>query len=83
MRDTNYIKVFSGNFIYAQMIINRLEEVGIRAVVKDESESGRLAGFGSPIQGFQDIYVSADELTKAVPIVELAKSDLEAEKNPE
>ncbi|TXE07704.1 DUF2007 domain-containing protein [Gelidibacter salicanalis] len=83
MADTNYIKVFSGNFIYAQMIINRLEEVGIRAVVKDESESGRLAGFGSPIQGFQDIYVSEDELTKALPIVELANSDLKAQKNPE
>ncbi|TDU40514.1 putative signal transducing protein [Gelidibacter sediminis] len=83
MNDTNYVKIFSGSFVYAQMIINRLEEVGIRAVVKDESESGRLAGFGSPIQGFQDIFVSEEELTKAIPIIEIAKSDLEAEKNPD
>lgn len=83
MLDSNYIKVFSGTFIYAQMIINHLETVGINAIVKDESESARLAGFGSSVQGFQEIYVSKEELTKALPIIELAKSELEAQKNPE
>lgn len=83
MSDTNYIKVFSGTFIYAQMIVNRLETVGINAIVKDESESARLAGFVSPIQGFQDIYISEEELIKAAPIIERAKSELEAKKKPE
>ena len=39
-------------------------------MVKDESESGRLAGFGSTIQGNQEIYVHADEMEKGQSIVQ-------------
>lgn len=77
MVNDNYIKVFSGTFIFAQMILDRLERVGINAIVKDESESGRLAGFASSIQGFQEIYVSKEELKQAIPIIETVKSELQ------
>lgn len=78
MLNDNYIKVFSGTFIFVQMVLDRLERVGINAIVKDESESGRLAGFASTIQGFQEIYVSKEELKVAVPIIETVKAELEA-----
>lgn len=72
----DYIKVFSGNFIIAQLVLDRLQSAGINAILKDESESGRLAGFGSAIQGFQELYVSKDELDFAVPIVEEVNAEL-------
>jgi len=72
----DYIKVFSGSFIIAQLVLDRLKSAGINAIIKDESESGRLAGFGSAIQGFQELYVSKDELDFAVPIVEEVNSEL-------
>lgn len=78
MTDSNYIKVFTGNFITVQRIISELENVGITAVVKDESESGRLAGFGSSIQGQQEVHVHKDELDKAVLIVETVTASLQA-----
>ena len=68
--NSNYTKIFSGNFIVSQAIVNQLKEIGIVPVVKDESESGRLAGFGSPMQGDQEIYVNADELVKAQTIAQ-------------
>ena len=68
--NSNFTKIFSGNFILSQAIVNQLKEIGIVAVIKDESESGRLAGFGSAIQGNQEIYVHSDELEKAKPIVQ-------------
>ncbi len=68
--NSNYTKIFSGNFILSQTIVNQLKEIGIVPVVKDESESGRLAGFGSPMQGDQEIYVNADEVEKAQSIVQ-------------
>ncbi|MFK7782764.1 putative signal transducing protein [Psychroserpens sp.] len=77
MTDTNYNKIFSGNFIIVQMIKDRLESEGISPIIKDESESGRLAGFGASIQGFQELYVSNEELTKANAIVETVNKDLE------
>lgn len=72
----DYIKVFSGSFIIAQLVLDRLQSAGINAIIKDESESGRLAGFGSAIQGFQELYVSKDELDFAVPIVEEVNAEL-------
>jgi Putative prokaryotic signal transducing protein len=69
MTDANYIKIFTGNFILVQRISNELNAIGINPVIKDETESGRLAGFGASIQGLQEIYVHQDELNKAVEVV--------------
>lgn len=68
--ETQYMKIFTGNFIMVQRIATLLQDIGISPVIKDESESGRLAGFGSSIQGQQEVYVHKDELDKAVPIVQ-------------
>jgi len=77
MTNSNYIKVFSGDFIVVKRIISDLEQEGITAVVKDETESGRLAGFGGTIYGLQDIYVHKDELEKATTIIESLNLELE------
>lgn len=70
MHESEYIKIYTGSFVIAKLIISRLEEIGISPVVKDEAESGRLAGFGPSIPGIQELYVHEDELDRAVPIVE-------------
>lgn len=79
MEESDYIKLYAGSFVIVQAIVDRLEEQGINAIVKDESESGRLAGFGSSIQGFQELYVHKDEQQKAIAIVEEIKQNMEAE----
>ena len=76
MTDSNYIKIFTGNFIIVQRINDALTNVGINAVVKDESESGRLAGFGASIQGEQEVYIHKDEFEKASSILEGIKKEL-------
>ena len=78
MLESNYIKIFTGNFIVVQRIVSALEEIDIVAVIKDESESGRLAGFGAAIQGEQEIYINKEELDKAGPIVESVTSELQS-----
>jgi len=72
----DYVKIFSGSFIIVQLVLDRLKGAGINAIIKDESESGRLAGFGSAIQGFQELYVNKDEVDYAVPIVEEVNAEL-------
>ena len=72
----DYVKIFSGSFIIVQLVLDRLKGAGINAIIKDESESGRLAGFGSAIQGFQELYVSKDEVDFAIPIVEEVNAEL-------
>ena len=78
MEESNYVKVYTGNFIVAQLIVDKLEAIGINPIVKDESESGRLAGFGTYNQGTQEIYVNNDEIDAAVPIVEIVTAELQA-----
>jgi hypothetical protein len=74
--ETHYTRIFTGNFITVNLIISRLEEIGISPIIKDETESGRLAGFGPAIPGHQELFVHNDELDKAIPIVESALAEL-------
>nr|WP_321246724.1 DUF2007 domain-containing protein [uncultured Psychroserpens sp.] len=78
MSDTAYTKIFSGSFIIVQLALDRLISAGINAIIKDESESGRLAGFGASIQGYQELYVNDEELTQAQTIISSIKEELES-----
>lgn len=78
MSDSNYIKIYSGNFIIIQQLVLKLESIGINPIIKDETESARLAGFGTFNQGTQELYVNNDEMDKAVPIIESTLAELKA-----
>ena len=67
--ESQYSKVYSGSFIVVQLITQNLEKEGIKAIVKDETESARLAGFGTPTYGFQEVYIHSSEKHKAESIV--------------
>ena len=75
--DSNYIKVFGGNSIEAQRVELALKENNIEPILKDETESARLAGFGASVYGHQDIYVHKDELAKATSIIENTNLEIE------
>lgn len=77
---SNYIKVFSGSFIEVQRIFQLLEAENICAIIKDEGEAGRLAGFGGAID-FQEIHVHKDEIKRVTPIIKHINSQLEQESN--
>ncbi|MDB4715483.1 DUF2007 domain-containing protein, partial [Flavobacteriaceae bacterium] len=69
----NFIKIFTGNSITVLSIMNALEDKNIIAVVKDDSESARLAGFGMVAPGLQEVFVHQDELDEAIRIIESLK----------
>ena len=69
----NFIKIFTGNSITVLSIMNALEDKNIIAVVKDDSESARLAGFGMVAPGLQEVFVHQDELNEAIRIIESLK----------
>ena len=68
--DSNYTRIFIGNLAKAQSISSRLKEVDIIAVIKDEAESARLAGFASSMLGDAEVFVHNDELAKAEKALE-------------
>ena len=78
MEESEYTKIYYGNFVLATRIKTELENIGIIPIVKDEGESQRLAGYGSLSQGYQELFVHNDELEKAEAIVNQIKAQLEA-----
>ncbi|TMM55941.1 DUF2007 domain-containing protein [Maribacter algarum] len=68
--DSNYTRIFIGNIAEAQSIVSRLKDIGIIAVVKDEAESARLAGFGSSMLGEAEVFVHNDELEQAEKVLD-------------
>ncbi|OIQ17004.1 DUF2007 domain-containing protein [Lacinutrix sp. MedPE-SW] len=76
--DSNYVKIYTGNTIIVQLIRQRLQDIGINPIIKDETESGRLAGFGTTLPGQPEVYVHESELDKAVRIVEAVRGEMEA-----
>ncbi len=69
----DFIKIFTGNAIDVLALRNALEEKNIIAIIKDDSESARLAGFGMVAPGLQELFVHEDELDQAIRIVEAQK----------
>ena len=76
MDSTTYTKIFDGSIFMVARVISELEIIGISPIIKDESESGRLAGFGSAHQGYQEIYVNSNELEKALEVINRINGEL-------
>ncbi|MDA9597077.1 DUF2007 domain-containing protein [Flavobacteriaceae bacterium] len=64
----DFIKLFKGNPITVMAVIDVLDKVGIVPIVKNPSESARLAGFGF-MTSEQSIWVHTDEKNKAVEVL--------------
>lgn len=74
--ESHYQRIYTGSFVIVTLLVSKLEEIGITPIIKDETESGRLAGFGPSVPGQQQVFVHDDELDKAVPIVEAALAEM-------
>jgi len=76
MSDSNYVKLYTGNLIFAQRVIQELEVMGINAIMREQNESG----LDPKIYGghlLQEIHVNKDELEKAMIVIENINSELQ------
>ncbi|MGB7393099.1 MAG: DUF2007 domain-containing protein [Pricia sp.] len=67
---SDYTKIYTGNPFIVQQIVTQLQEMRIEPIVKDASESARLAGFAANIDGAREIYVNNDEVDGAKSVVD-------------
>ena len=65
-----YIEIFKGSPIVVMAVLDALNQVDISPVLKDPSDSARLAGFGS-LTSNQSLWVHKDEQQKAVEVLVL------------
>ena len=65
----NLVKVYTGSSIAVLAIMNALESVEIYPLIKDRSESARLAGFGATSIMQQELFVPKEEEEKTRDII--------------
>jgi len=77
--ESHYSKVYTGNFITVQLIAERLRDIGIEPISKDNLQLGLSAMLVDNYDGLIELYVHEDELSKAVPIVQSILAKIEAQ----
>ncbi|MDD3004784.1 DUF2007 domain-containing protein [Flavobacterium sp.] len=63
------IKIFSGSQILAQALQQKIEEVGVKTIIKDNIQSARLGGFGNTDLAVE-IFIEEVDFGKANPVIE-------------
>ncbi|WP_224482717.1 putative signal transducing protein [Robertkochia aurantiaca] len=76
MNDDQYIRIFTGTEIDAGRLKEKLENLDITPIIKNEGESGRLAGFAPPVFNQVRVYVHKDEHSKAIPVLEELEKEI-------
>ena len=71
----DYTKVFTDDSILVNRLRTLLKEATIDSKIRDRVESGRLAGFGVPINSIE-LFVLNTDLEMAKPIIELYKEKI-------
>ncbi|MDG3582137.1 MULTISPECIES: putative signal transducing protein [Galbibacter] len=76
MENQDYIRIYTGSSIQAGLLEERLKAATINPVIKNETESGRLAGFGPSVVDQVQVFVHKDEHAKAMQIFQEVEKDL-------
>ncbi|MBT8326469.1 MAG: DUF2007 domain-containing protein [Bacteroidia bacterium] len=65
---SNLVKVFTGTEVTVELLKGKLQEIGITGIVKNEFQSGAVAGFGGGPFSIE-YYILESDLKKAEPIL--------------
>ncbi len=66
---SEFVRLLTSSLITVNRIALVLEQKDIPALIKDNTESARLAGFGSP-QNDVDLYVNKSDFEKARKVIQ-------------
>lgn len=69
MEDGQIIRVYSGSEITALLLKEELEQAGVMTMIKNDFQSGVIAGFAGGIPSDVDLYINESDLPKAEPVV--------------
>lgn len=70
-----HLHIYTGTSILVNRLAFLLDEVSIPSIIKNEIESGRLAGFGTTDKAVELHIFNADK-NKAIPIIENFKKEI-------
>ena len=73
---TKHVKIYSGTSILTNRLAFLLDQQNIATMIKDQKESGRLAGFGAT-ENSSELYIYQSDTEKSKPIIENFLKEIE------
>ncbi|MDY0780136.1 DUF2007 domain-containing protein [Tenacibaculum sp. IB213877] len=70
-----HIKIYTGSSILVNRLAELLTQSGIPSIIKDEKESGRLAGFGT-LGDTCELFIFKSDKDKALPLLTDFKKEI-------
>ncbi len=68
-KEEDIVKIFTGSTITVNILKEELEEAGIPSLVKNDFDTGIVAGFAGGIPNLADLYVNESDKKRAEPFV--------------
>ena len=68
------VRIYTASAITINRLAQLLEEQNIPSIIKNNQESGRLAGFGTTAESVE-LYILDTDVEKAQKVVDVFKSD--------
>lgn len=76
-KENNLIRVFTGTEVLVYLLKERLEEVGVSSLIKNDFQSGLTVGLISGVPSAVDLYIQESDLEEAKPIIkEFTENDV-------
>mgnify|MGYP006087404387 CR=1 FL=1 len=73
--DQEHVKVFTGTELFVNRLSYLLDEAHIPSLIKNHHESGRLGGFGTPINSVE-LFIYTTDAEKATGIIENFRKEI-------
>lgn len=77
MTESHYQHLYTGSEVQVMRLLENLKEVNVIPVTRNESESGRLAGFAPSIFNAIQVFVHEDELDKSRAVLDNLQHELD------
>ncbi|MDE0535357.1 MULTISPECIES: putative signal transducing protein [unclassified Tenacibaculum] len=74
-----HVKVFSGTQIFVGRLSQLLDEINVPYLIKDNKESGRLAGFGT-LGNSVDVFIYESDVEKSQSTIDSFKEEIAEDK---
>lgn len=72
---SNHVKLYSGTSILVNRLAYMLDEIGVSSIIKDNKESGRLAGFGTLGQSV-DLLINEEDYERAKDSLDIFQKEI-------
>ena len=72
---SNHVKLYSGTSILVNRLAYMLDEIGVSSIIKNNQESGRLAGFGTLGQSV-DLLINEEDYEKAKDSLDIFQKEI-------